>query len=262
MLDFDDVFPHIAALKVLIVEDDEELGKALVETLERSGMRTAYAPTGASALSLKQSFAPDIALIDLNLPDTDGMALLTMLARHGNCGFIIVSGQTDESDRIIGLELGADDYICKPPNPRELLARIRAVHRRVKLRSATPPDPVGRPTVQIGTITVDLRARLVRASNGDHIRLTAAEFTALETLLAANGEAVSRDCLSQAALHHPWRAEDRGVDQLVFSLRHKLAGGGEQLLIHSVRGAGYLLAAAPGSAGTPPDDAAALAAVD
>ena len=243
MLDFDDVFPPIAALKVLIVEDDEELGQALVETLASSGMRTAYATTGAGALALKQSFQPDIALVDLNLPDADGMALLTMMARHGNCGFIIVSGQSEESDRIIALELGADDYICKPPRVRELLARIRAVHRRIKLRSAAPPDPVGRPTIQLGTMTVDLRARMVRAANGDHIRLTAAEFTALETLLAANGEAVSRDCLSEAALHHPWRAEDRGVDQLIFSLRHKLTVADDQFLIHSVRGAGYLLSA-------------------
>ena len=243
MLDFDDVFPTIVALKILIVEDDEEVGQALVETLESSGMRTAYATTGASALSLTKSFAPDIALIDLNLPDIDGMSLLTMMARHGSCGLIIVSGQTDESDRIIGLELGADDYICKPPRKRELLARIRAVHRRVKLRSAAAPDPVGRPTVQLGSLTVDLRARMVRDVNGDHIRLTAAEFTALETLLAADGEAVTRDCLSQAALHHPWRPEDRGVDQLIFSLRRKLADGDEQLLIHSIRGAGYSLSA-------------------
>jgi len=243
MLDFDDVFPHIVALKVLIVEDDEELGQVIIETLESAGMRTAYATTVADALSLKQSFGPDIAVMDLNLPGADAMALLTLMARHGNCGLIIVSGHTDVAERIIALELGADDYICKPPHARELLARIRAVHRRVKIRSAAPPDPVGRPTVQLGTMTVDLRARMVRASNGDHIRLTAAEFTALETLLAANGEAVSRDCLSQAALHHPWRPEDRGVDQLIFSLRRKLEDEDEQSLIHSVRGAGYLLSA-------------------
>ena len=252
MLGFDDVFPDIAAVKVLIVEDDVDIGQALVETLERSHMRTAYAATGASALALKNSFQPDIAIMDLNLPDIDGMALLTMMARSGDCGLIIVSGGSEESDRVVALELGADDYITKPPRARELLARVRAVHRRVKLRAAAPADPVGRPTIQLGTLTVDMRARMVRASNGDHIRLTAAEFTALETLMVANGEAVSRDCLSQAALHHPWRAEDRGVDQLIFSLRQKLAAGGEQMVIHSIRGAGYSLSLVQNEGPSPP----------
>jgi DNA-binding response OmpR family regulator len=260
MLDFDDVFPHMAALKVLIIEDDENLGRALAEALEHSGMRTACATTGAGALALKQDFQPDIALVDLNLPDTDGMVLLTTLARQGNCGLIIVSGLTDEADRIIGLELGADDYICKPPHPRELLARIRAVHRRVRLRSAIPPDPAGRPAVKLGSMTVDLKARTVKSADGEQIKLTAAEFTALETLLAANGDAVSRDCLSEAALHHPWRPEDRGVDQLIFSLRHKLADGDDQMLIHSIRGAGYLLSVTPRPAAPRHGDAVAVEA--
>jgi DNA-binding response OmpR family regulator len=250
MLEFDDEFPHMAALKVLIIEDDKDLSQALSEALESAGMRTACAATGASALILKRSFLPDVALVDINLPDTDGTALLTMLARQGDCGLIIVSGMTEEADRIVGLELGADDYICKPPHPRELLARIRAVHRRVKLRAAVKPDPAGRPTIQLGSMKVDLTGRTVRSASGGTVKLTSAEFTVLETLLAAGGEAVSRDALSQAALHHPWRAEDRGVDQLIFSLRQKLSGEGDHPLIHSIRGAGYMLSGAPQEAMT------------
>ena len=245
MLEFDDDFPHLAALKVLIIEDDQELSQALAEALESAGMRTACAATGATALILKRSFLPDVALVDINLPDTDGTALVTMLARQGDCGLIIVSGMTEEADRIVGLELGADDYICKPPHPRELLARIRSVHRRVKLRAAVRPDTAGRPTIQLGSMKIDLTGRTVRSSSGGAVKLTSAEFTVLETLLAAGGEAVSRDALSQAALHHPWRAEDRGVDQLIFSLRQKLSDGGDQPLIHSIRGAGYMLSVSP-----------------
>ena len=103
----------------------------------------------------------------------------------------------------------------------------------------------------MGSMKVDLRSRTVISASGAQIKLTAAEFTALETLLAANGEAVSRDSLSQAALHHPWRPEDRGVDQLIFSLRQKLADGDEQPLIHSVRGAGYMMTVTPLSAAVP-----------
>jgi DNA-binding response OmpR family regulator len=156
---------------------------------------------------------------------------------------IIVSGLADEADRIVGLEIGADDYVSKPPHLRELLARIRAVYRRVKLRTAAKADPAVRSVVQLGKIKIDLASRVVQSASGERITLTSAEFTALETMLAANGEAVSRDRLSEAALRRPWRAEDRSVDQLIFNLRQKLAGADDQRLIHSIRGAGYMLAA-------------------
>ncbi len=247
MMDFDGGLTTVAAPKVLIIEDDEAVGQALVGALDRSGMRTAWATTGAEGLALKRSFSPDVVLVDLNLPDTDGIGLVTFLAQQGECGVIIVSGLADEADRIVGLEIGADDYVSKPPHLRELLARIRAVYRRVKVRSGTRPDPVARTTVQLGKIKIDLTGRAVQSENGERITLTAAEFTALETMLAANGEAVSRDRLSEAALRRPWRAEDRSVDQLIFNLRQKLAGGDDQRLIHSIRGAGYMLSVTKGA---------------
>jgi DNA-binding response OmpR family regulator len=164
MLEFDDELAHIAALKVLVIEDDQELGRALVEMLESSGMQTAYATTSATALGLKNSYQPNIAVMDLNFPGTDGLALLSMMVRDsdGDCGLIIVSGRDNESDRVVALELGADDYICKPACARELLARIRAVHRRVKMRSLARPDTGGQPVLKVGAMTVDLRARMVR----------------------------------------------------------------------------------------------------
>ncbi len=243
MMEFDGALTTVSAPKVLIIEDDEAVGQALVGALERSGMKTAWATTGAEGLALKRSFSPDVVLVDLNLPDTDGIGLVTFLAQQGECGVIIVSGLADEADRIVGLEIGADDYVSKPPHLRELLARIRAVHRRVKMRTAAKAEAGPRSIVQLGKIKIDLTGRTVQAANGERITLTAAEFTALETMLAANGEAVSRDRLSEAALRRPWRAEDRSVDQLIFNLRQKLAGADDQRLIHSIRGAGYMLSA-------------------
>ena len=219
------------------------LGGLVVGALDRAGMRTAWATTGAEGLSLKRSFLPDVVLVDLNLPDTDGIGLVTFLAQQGECGVIIVSGLADEADRIVGLEIGADDYVAKPPHLRELLARIRAVYRRVKMRNAAKAEVAPRAIVQLGKLKVDLANRLVQTASGERITLTAAEFTALETMLSANGEAVSRDRLSEAALRRPWRAEDRSVDQLIFNLRQKLAGADDQRLIHSIRGAGYMLSA-------------------
>ncbi len=234
----------LTAPRVLLIEDDEEVGQALVRVLERSGMQTAWATTGAEGLRLRASFRPDIALVDLNLPDADGISLVTWLSQHGDCGIIVISGLGGEADRVVGLELGADDFITKPPHLRELLARIRAVHRRVRSRGAPRPSTHEDRTITVGQIQIDLTHRAVHTLAGERIVLTAAEFTALETMLAANGKPVSRDQLCEAALHRPWRPDDRSVDQLIFNLRQKLPGsynGGG--LIHSIRGAGYLLAA-------------------
>lgn len=227
-------------LKILVVEDDEDVGRAIVNSLERSGMHTAWAMTGADAIALKRNFVPNVILLDLTLPDVDGIEMVKLLTRERDCGIIIVSGLSSEADRIVGLELGADDYVAKPPRMNELRARIRAVHRRVRQRMVTRTDPA-QSVVRLGKITVDLLTRKV-LSTGGRIELTAAEFSALNMLLAVEGETVSRDRLCEVALHRPWRAEDRSVDQLIFTLRQKLSHGDQQQMIHSIRGAGYMLA--------------------
>ncbi len=243
MVDAKDDWNHAHPLKILIIEDEQDVGKTLVGVIERAGMRTAWAKTGADALRLKDSFQPDVVLVDLNLPDADGMSLVSWLARRGDCGIIVVSGLGEEADRILGLELGADDYLVKPPLLREMLARIRSVHRRVTARAPAVHTERASQSVVIGKIRVDLEQRAVRSLDGDVINLTAAEFAALEAMLVANGRPVSRDQLCLAALHRPLRSEDRAVDQLIFNLRHKLPGSDDDTrLIHSIRGAGYLLA--------------------
>lgn len=232
----------ISAPRVLLIEDEEEIGSALVRLMQRAGMQTAWARTGAEAFTLNAEFKPDVALVDLNLPDTNGVALVSWLAKQGTCGVIVVSGAGEEADRIVGLELGADDYISKPPHLRELLARIRAVHRRVQMRTAEPPEQPAAQTFSIGTFSIDIAKRSVHSNVGERINLTGAEFSALEAMLMANGQPVSRDVLCRTALHRPWRPEDRSVDQLIFNLRQKLPGDGDRL-IQSIRGSGYLLTA-------------------
>jgi len=238
----------LANPRVLLIEDDEAVARAFVRGFERAGMQVAWASTGAAGMAMKASFRPDVVLVDLTLPDVSGVTLIGRLAEQRDCGVIVVSGMGEEADRIVGLELGADDYIAKPPAMREMIARIRAVHRRLHIRqeraSAAPPAPAPVAVLTIGPIRINVQHRTVHTADGRRLNLTSAEFAALETLAAAAGQPVSRDQLSEAALRRAWRAEDRSVDQLVFNLRQKLppdeAG---TMLIQSIRGSGYWLRA-------------------
>jgi two-component system OmpR family response regulator len=235
--------------RVLLIEDNPAVAETLQKFIERSGMRTAWAQTGARAIELKRSFMPDVVLVDLELPDTNGVALIGWLSGLHDCGIIVVSGRGEEAERIVGLELGADDYIAKPPQLREMVARIRAVHRRSHLRAGlraeagAPAAPALHP-VQVGPWRVDLQRRNVVDRNGQVLPITAAEFAALQELVLAHAQPVTRERLCEVALRRPWRPEDRSIDQLIFSLRRKL-GDGEAgaRMIQSVRGAGYVLAA-------------------
>ncbi|KAA5611274.1 response regulator transcription factor [Rhodovastum atsumiense] len=240
--------PPLLMPRVLLIEDNAAVAETIRRFLERSGMRTAWAPTGARGMELKKSFSPDVVLVDLELPDTNGVSLIGWLSQEQDCGIIVVSGRAEETERVVGLELGADDYIAKPVQMREMVARIRAVHRRTHGRG---PARAARPSSvhQVGPFRIDLQRRSVTDAEDRPVVLTGAEFAALQTLVEAIGEPVSRERLSEAALRRPWRPEDRSIDQLIFSLRRKLADDDRgQRLIQSVRGAGYVLVSDPGPA--------------
>ncbi len=244
--------------RILLIEDDEPVARTFLRGIERAGMLAAWASTGASGMALKDTFKPHIVLMDLTLPDVNGMSLIAKLAEQRDCGVIVISGMGEEADRIVGLELGADDYIAKPPGMREMIARIRAVHRRVNARMGQKSSVQAPPVLKVGPITINVLHRTVHTDDGRRLALTSAEFSALETLASAAGAAVSRDRLSEAALRRPWRAEDRSVDQLVFNLRQKLPpdeGGG--MLIQSIRGSGYWLRAPEGAVPALPQPAMA-----
>jgi two-component system OmpR family response regulator len=240
----DDVRP-----RVLLIEDDTAVATALRLVLDRSSMITEWAATGAAARELTRSFLPDIVLVDLELPDANGMDLIRWLQENHDCGKIILTGNPEAAERVIGLEIGADDYMQKPPPVRELIARIRAVHRRTRGRRtgeqvAAPARPGGH--YQVGSATIDLPMRRVVDAANRVIELTSAEFGVIEVLIAAQGQPVSRDVLSEKVLRRPWRAEDRSVDQLVFQVRTKLVPEDkDHLVIQTVRGAGYRLILPP-----------------
>ena len=245
---------------VMLVEDDHDVAMTIQRFVERAGMKTVWARNGAEAVRLKESFRPDIVLVDLELPDMSGVSLITWLAGKRDCGIIVVSGRGEEVERIVGIELGADDYVTKPAPMRELVARIRAVHRRSARATSLPPidapepgqaNDSGRQTgcVSVGAVRVDLNRRVVTSQvvkNGAEaqIHLTAAEFLALEALIQAAPQPVSRENLCRVALRRPFQAEDRGVDQLILGLRRKLFDDDTaHSVIMSVRGAGYAIAA-------------------
>ena len=229
--------------RVLIIEDNQPVGETIQRFLERSGIRTEWAQTGARAYELKKSFQPDVVLVDLELPDTSGVTLIRWLTTQQDCGIIVVSGHAEEGERVVGLELGADDYVAKPPQMRELVARIRAVHRRSQRRPSLPAEaPAATAVYTIGPYRVDTRAHSVTAEHGRTVAVTGAEFVVLQMLLEADGQPVSRGTLCEHALRRPWRAEDRSIDQLVFHLRRKLSEADSSgRLIQAVRGAGYFL---------------------
>ena len=215
------------------------MAATLTGALSRAGMPSLWAGTGAAAVELLDSFRPQVILLDQELPDGSGNALLTRFVDRQDCGILLMSSHGEETDRIVGLEQGADDFLPKPPPLREMVARIRAVHRRVNLatRVGSPRTPV----LRIGPLRINMSHRTVQTDDGRRIALTGAEFNALEALIAAQGAPVSRDRLSEVALGRPWRA-DRSVDQLVFNLRHKLPRDENgALLIQSIRTAGYWL---------------------
>jgi len=230
--------------RVLLIEPDPLTARALVGSLERSGMQVASAQDAATGLSLKNRLSPDIVLVSLRFSNVSSVTLVGQLIERRDCGVIVLAGPDDEAARIASLELGADDFLATPVGMRDLVMRVRAVHRRVNRRTAVATPPAHDAILSVGPIRINLQHRSVHTQEGSRLNLTSAEYTALETLARAGGTAVSRDLLSEAALRRPWRAEDRSVDQLVFNLRQKLpadADGG--VLIQSIRGSGYWMRA-------------------
>ncbi|MBC7799296.1 MAG: response regulator transcription factor [Gemmatimonadaceae bacterium] len=222
------------------------VARAFVDGLDKARIQVAWAQDIAAGLEFVADVRPEIVLVGLQPRDASLLLLVSQLVRRGDCGVIVLAGPDDEPERVRCLERGADDYLAKPPVVREMVARIRAVHRRrttIRPEVVPVPAPVDN-VLSIGPIRINLQHRAVHTADGRRLNLTSAEYAALETLARAEGEAVSRDRLSETALRRPWRAEDRSVDQLVFNLRQKLPTDPDgSTLIQSIRGSGYWLRA-------------------
>ncbi|HET9932183.1 MAG TPA: response regulator transcription factor [Polyangiaceae bacterium] len=220
-------------LRILVVDDDAKLFELLKSYFEQNDVSAISAPDGPSALTLLDTESVDAVLLDVMMPGMDGLTVLRKLRDKSQVPVIMLTAKGDETDRVVGLELGADDYLPKPFAPRELLARLRAVLRR------TQSDLLGR-RMQVSGVTLDLDARSVER-DGVPVTLTGLEFDILVALLARAGRVVPRSALLELAGRSDVVVNDRTVDVHVSHLRKKLADDPPRL-IRTVRGVGYVFA--------------------
>jgi len=218
-------------MKILVVEDEDESAEPLVEGLRREGFEVSRASTGQAALDAP---LPDLVLLDLRLPDIDGIDVCRQLRTRSDVPIIVVSARGEEVDRVVGLELGADDYVVKPFGFRELLARIRAVTRRG--RAEVDDD-----SLRAGPLEIDIRARRVTL-DGNELSLTTKEFDLLALLASDPGAVIGRERILREVWNTDWFGPTRTVDVHVASLRRKL---GDPRWIETVRGVGLRLAPQP-----------------
>ena len=215
--------------RALVIEDDEAIG-ALVRTyLERDGFEVAWARTATAGLEEIERNPPEIVLLDIGLPDGDGFDVCRRVRRTSRVPILFLTARDEEVDRIVGLELGADDYVSKPFSPRELVARVHAILRRVQ------PEPETPAVLELGDVVIDRKRRHVSVG-GTSVALRTLEFDLLVALVARRGEGVSRNELLEQVWGLEFPGGTRTVDVHVAQLRRKL---GRPELIATVRGAGY-----------------------
>jgi DNA-binding response OmpR family regulator len=226
-----------ARTHLLVVDDDQELCSMLVEYLGPEGFTTETVGTGPAALERASRGGLDLVVLDVMLPELSGFEVLRRLRAVSRVPVIMLTARGEEVDRVIGLELGADDYLAKPFSPRELVARVRAVLRRM----VADPQAAATGAVSWGPLKLDLRARRADVEGSD-LELTAAELRILELLVRADTRTVSREELMQQALGRRLLPTDRSLDTHVSNLRRKLGKLTDRITVLSVRGSGYALA--------------------
>ncbi len=230
-------------MHILIIDDDRELGEMLADFLATEGLETTVCNDGESGLESVRTLEPDAVVLDVMLPGMGGFDVLRAIRAETDTPVIMLTARGEDTDRIVGLELGADDYLPKPFNPRELSARLRAVLRRSRPEQGSQSE-----TLLAGGLRLEPGQR--RASlDGSTLRLTSAEFEILERLMSDAGEVVSKDELARHALGRELAPFDRSVDTHISRLRSKLGplSNGEPR-IQSLRGRGYMLVTEPGKA--------------
>src|ERR671936_2537528 len=221
--------------RVLIVEDDEAIADVLRRTLRQEGHEVRSAGDGVEALALAEQFVPDLVILDLGLPKLDGAEVLRRLRAESDVPILVLTARSELDDRVEGLDSGADDYLVKPFERRELLARIRALMRR--------RPPRGSASLAVGDLRLNPDTREVM--RGDRpLELTSREFELLEYLMRNERLVVSREALLENVWGYQVLVETNTVDVFVSNLRRKLEAGGEPRVLHTVRGAGYVLRAA------------------
>jgi DNA-binding response OmpR family regulator len=225
-------------LRILLIDDDARLFELLKSYLGQNGCDIAYAPDGPRGMRMLETNSYDAVLLDVMMPGMDGLEVLKRVRGKNNIPILMLTAKGDETDRVVGLEIGADDYIPKPFNPRELLARLRAVLRR------TSPENVAK-QLTIGDIAIDIPGREVKVK-GEVADLTGLEFDILVALVRRAGRVVPRDALLSEAGRTDVVVGERTVDVHISHLRQKLGDDSRvPKLIKTVRGVGYMLAKSP-----------------
>ena len=223
-------------MRILIVEDDNTIGEPLTKGLAREGFTVERVATGAAAL---EAGPVDLVLLDLGLPDLDGYEVCRRIRAVSDVPIIVITARGEEVDRVIGLELGADDYLVKPFGFRELVARIRAVTRRTAARSERTAGPL-----RVGPLEIDQRTHRVTVG-GEDVALTRKEYELLAFLASDPGAVRTREDIIDEVWDPHWYGPTKTLDVHVASLRRKL---GDPAWIETVRGVGYRLGAVPASA--------------
>jgi two-component system phosphate regulon response regulator OmpR len=224
---------------IVVVDDDEDVRSTVAEYLRRNGLSVSEADGGAALREIMGVRPIDLALLDINMPGDDGLTLAREIRASGEAGIIMLTAKSDDVDRIIGLEIGADDYVTKPFNPRELLARVRSVLRRAN-RGGEAPATMGR-EIQMGKCRLNLDARKLFEADGTEVPLTAMEFDLLKCFAEHPRRVLSRDQLLDLAHSKEMEAFDRSIDTRITRIRRKVEiDPSKPECLKTVRGAGYV----------------------
>ena len=220
--------------KILVIEDDPTILTLIKHSLEGAQFEVLCEQTGKSGMALLSEAKPDALVLDINLPDMDGLSICREVRKRMSLPVLMLSSQNEDLDKVIGLEVGADDYMGKPFNPRELVARVRALLRRKDGFSLTEEDQI----VNCGPIRMDITAHTAKFGE-TALHLTPTEFNLLKTLISKPGQAFSRQALLDAVWGRDYIGDERIVDVHVRNLRNKLEEVDETPHLQSVRGIGY-----------------------
>jgi DNA-binding response OmpR family regulator len=231
--------PHI-----LIIDDDTSVRDMVVQYLAKNDMRVTAGASGREMFEVIDREAVDLVLLDLKLPGEDGMQLARTLRERATVPIVLLTGRNEEADRVMGLELGADDYVTKPFSPRELLARVRAVLRRYRVQATLPERDNTRRAFRFSGWELNLRTRRLMSPEGVAVELSNGEFSLLGAFCRAPERVLSRDQLLSMSRLHEAEVYDRTIDSQIRRLRTKIEPDpANPVLIVTERGAGYRLAA-------------------